>query len=170
MFLNVISKSNKNMEQEVIDEVMTKYGVTTDQIPLERGVDPTKLEAINQSRRYFKTKAFASFSGHGSCLRSWKSAHAWCVLDLRTQCIAHKLSQDCQSCNGRSMPHFDRDSMERMAEFAVDLYLKRSGKKVWQPRNDPFRFDDWLENLDSRPPHDEARCEMCRKLGRSCWK
>ena len=96
------------MEQRVINAVMVENGVTTSEIPEEARVDPTKLETISQSRRYFKTKAFASFSGvHakqsslGLCSRSWKSAHAWCVLDIKKQRVAHKLSQDCQACNGR---------------------------------------------------------------------
>ena len=161
----------------MIDTVMRENGVTPAEIPQERGVDPTKISSIGQSKRYFKTKAFASFSGHSRqsgaglwCSRNWKSAHAWCVLDLKEQCIAHKLSQDCQSCNGHSMPEFDRESMQRMAEYAVDLYLKRVGQRQWQQREDPFDFGDMLFALDDRPPHDEARCEMCRKLGRSCWK
>ena len=161
----------------MIDTVMRENGVTTAEIPQERGVDPTKISSIDQSKRYFKTKAFASFSAHSQpsgagarCSRNWKSAHAWCVLDLKEQCIAHKLSQDCQTCNGQSMPEFDRESMQRMAEYAVDLYLKRVGRRQWKPREDPFDFDDMFLALDDRPPHDQARCEMCRKLGRSCWK
>lgn len=104
------------------------------------------------------------------CGRSWKSAHAWCVLDLKKQKIAHKLTQDCQSCDGRSDPQFDREAMKRMADYAVDFYLKRSGRRSWPPRSDVYDFNDMLFALDDRPPHDEARCEMCRKLGRSCWK
>ena len=160
----------------MINTVMTANGVTTAEIPREHGVDPTKTSSISQSKRYFTTKAFASFSAHdrptGSarCTRNWKSAHAWCVLDLKEQCIAHKLSQDCQTCNGHSMPEFDRESMQRMAEYAVDLYLKRCGRRPWQSRDNSFNFDDWVDVLDERPPHDEARCERCRQLGRSCWK
>lgn len=161
----------------MIDTVMRENGVTTTQIPQERGVDPTNIDSISQSKRYFKTKAFASFNAHSRssgagawCSRNWKSAHAWCVLDLKEQCIAHKLSQDCQSCNGHSMPDFDRESMQRMAEYAVDVYLKRVGRRQWEPRGDPFDLDDMLFALDDRPPHDEARCEMCQRLGRSCWK
>lgn len=158
------------MEQEVINEVMTENRVTTQDIPEERGVDPTNLSAISQSKRYFKTKAFASFNAHGMCARSWKSAHAWCVLDLKRQRIAHKLTQDCQSCNGCSEPQFDREAMKRMADYAVDLYLKRTGRRAWPVRDDPYDFNDMLLELDDRPPHDERRCEMCRMLGRSCWK
>ena len=155
---------------------MAENGVTTSEIPEEPRVDPTKVETITQSKRYFKTKAFASFSGHerkegfGLCSRSWKSAHAWCVLDLKKQCIAHHLSQDCQTCNGRSTPDFDSESVKRMADYAVDRYLKLVGRRAW-PTRDPFDFDDMFLALeDDRPPHDERRCEMCRKLGRSCWK
>ena len=154
----------------MIDEVMKANGVTTDEIPRERGVDPTDLQAITHSKRYFKTKAFASFGLHGGCSRSWKSAHAWCVLDLKEQRIHHKYPQDCQSCNGESMPHFDRDSLVRMAEYAVDMYLKRCGRREWQPRSSTFEFDDMFDALDDRGPHDQARCKMCRLLGRSCWK
>ena len=161
----------------MIDTVMRQNRVTPAEIPQERGVDPTDIDSISQSKRYFKTKAFASFNAHNQpsgagarCPRNWKSAHAWCVLDLKEQCIAHKLSQDCQSCNGHSLPEFDRESMQRMAEYAVDLYLKRVGQKQWEPRGDPFDLNDMFLALDDRPPHDEARCEMCRKLGRSCWK
>lgn len=163
------------MEKEVISRVMIVNGVTTAEIPQEHGVNPANIDSIGQSKRYFKTKAFASFGAHsrpGSgaiCSRNWKSAHAWCVLDLKKQCIAHKLSQDCKSCNGRSRPDLDAESMERMAEYAVDLYLKRVGRRPWQSR-DPFDLDDLYFALDDRPPHDESRCEMCRNLGKSCWK
>ena len=165
------------MEQEIIDTVMVANNVTTSEIPQEPTADPTKSRTIAGSKRYFETKAFASFdnvhekkSGFGVCSRSWKSAHAWCVLDLKNQCIAHKLTQDCQACNGQATPHFDRESVKRMAEFAVDRYLKRVGRRAW-PSRDPFDFGDmYLALDDDRPPHDEGRCEKCRQLGRSCWK
>ena len=149
----------------MINEVMVANGVTTAEIP-EHGVDPADLEAIAHSKRYFKTKAFASFDDHGSCPRTWKSAHAWCVLDLKEQCIAHKLSQDCQSCDEKAMPEFERESVNKMADWAVDMYLKRCGRRAWAPRGQSDMFD----GPDDRPPHDERRCQMCRDLGRSCWK
>ena len=84
-------------DMEVISEVMENEGLRPEDIPREHGVNPASLQQIKGSRRYFRCKAFASFDEHvdnsdqddDPCYHSWKSAHAWCVLDLKKQRIAH---------------------------------------------------------------------------------
>ena len=99
------------------------------------------------------------------CEHTWKSAHAWCVLDLKKQCIAHRWCQECKKCEGKSEPWFDIESLERMAEFAVELYLIRIGVRE---REELFDADD--SDPQMGPPHDERRCDMCKQLDHSCWK
>ena len=136
------------MERRIITEVMEEEGLYPDDIPNESGVNPVKLEQIKHSCRYFRCKAFASFDDHEhfGCGHTWKSAHAWCILDLKKQCIAHRWSQECKKCEGSSDPEFDRSAVRRMAIFAVDLCLKRMGRRKYEPR-DPS-FDTSLLNIN----------------------
>ena len=133
----------------------------------ENGVKPKDIP-LSGTLRFFEVKGFASFNSHAGCSRSWKSAHAWCEIDLKKQIISDKYTQDCQKCEVGVEPEFDDDAVRKMAEYAVNQYLIRSGRKE-RPVN-PFHFDDMYDALDDRPPHDEGRCGRCKKLGRSCWK
>ena len=56
--------------------------------------------------------------------------------------------------------------MRRMAEYAVNRYLEKVGR-----RQRPHReINSSVEVQDDRGPHEEDMCEMCKELGRSCWK
>lgn len=148
-----------------IREVMKEKGVSTREIPEERRADP-KTAVNSGSRRYFRVKGFASFDEHvdpGDCHRTWKSAHAWCVIDLKEQRVAYRYKQECQSCDGELTPDFDEEALRKMAEYVVDYKFLRKPREV-------FDFGDMQEALDGRGPHDEDRCGMCKELGRSCWK
>ena len=156
----------------VITEVMEEKGVTAEEIPTEPRAhfNPSSpLSVTHGSKRYFSVKAFARYRAHEGCSRTWASAHSWAIMDLKEQCLIHKFTQDCQKCNGEVPPDFDEDSVRRMAEYAVDTYLRRCGRLSPRVR-DPFDFDDLFAALDDRGPHDEGRCAMCRIKGRSCWK
>ena len=157
------------VDEEIITEVMEREGLYPEDIPKEHGVNPANLQQIKGSRRYFRCKAFASFDEHVDadlCHHSWKSAHAWCVLDLRKQRIAHRFCQECKHCEEKCTPDFDRSAVRRMAEFAVDLCLKRLGRREFEERS--FDLSDMERVLTG--PHDEERCEVCQSLGHSCWQ
>ena len=77
------------MEIRIITEVMEEEGLYPDDIPNESGVNPAKLEQVKRSCRYFQCKAFASYDKHVGRQRTWKSAHALCILDLKEQCVTH---------------------------------------------------------------------------------
>ena len=53
-----------------------------------------------------------------------------------------------------------------MAEFAVDLCLKRMGRREFEERDPSFDLSDMEGALTG--PHDENRCEMCQELGHNC--
>ena len=154
-----------SMYRIIIKETMDKAGLRAENIPREEPLDPKKLEVIRRSLRYHRTKGFAKFC----CvcgLRKWGSAHAWCILDLRRQKVAHKYEQQCQSCNAEAKPVFDEESMKKMAQYAVDSYLIKTGKlKITKREGD----EAWRSSEDDLP-HDERRCNMCSLVGGSCWK
>ena len=154
------------MERRVIAEVMREEGLQSADIPQEPEVNPEILEQIRGSKRYFRCKAFASFESHDGCGNSWKSAHAWCVLDLKEQCIVHHWCQGCQQCEGKSSPSYDEQSVRRMAKFAVKVCLIRLGRRE-DDRSAAFDLSDLERVLQG--PHDETRCEMCQTLGHRCW-
>ena len=107
--------------EQIITEVMEREGLYPEDIPQEYGVNPANLQQIKGSRRYFRCKAFARFDEHidtdSDCNHSWKSAHAWCVLDLKKQRIAHRFHQECKHCEEKCTPDFDESAIRRMAEF-----------------------------------------------------
>ena len=117
------------------------------------------------SLRYYRTKGFARFRC-GRCNRSWNSAHAWCIVDLRKQCVSRLYGQVCNKCECNATPIFDRDVMRRMAEYAVNRYLERVGRR----QRPHMEINSSVEVRDDRGPHEEDKCEMCKELGRSCWK
>ena len=143
------------MFQEVIKAVMKERGVDPGEIPLESNFIVGNIARLSlQSRRYYRTKGFAHFSC-STCFRSWYSAHAWCVLDLRDECVVHTFGQECTVCTSKVMPKFSGEEVKKMAEYAVDQYLQRPIRKLADQMG---------------PPHDERACEMCRMLGRSCYR
>ena len=150
-----------------IAEVMEEKDVFKGDIPEEQPFDPENLGEIRHSKRYFRCKGFAMFNSHPSCNRRWASGHAWCIMDLREQKIIHRFTQNCQKCEGLSEPEFDRAALRRMAEWAVDTHLRRTGRPSPIQR-DLFDMADLHDVLDG--PHDERRCAVCRQLGHSCWK
>ena len=153
-----------------IAEVMDEKDVLQDDIPKEQPFDPENLGEIKHSKRYFRCKGFAKFDNHQrrdhNCNRRWASGHAWCIMDLREQSIIHRFTQECQKCEGSAEPEFDRAALRRMAEWAVDTYLRRTGR-LSPIQRDPFDMADLHDALNG--PHDEERCEMCKQLGHSCW-
>jgi hypothetical protein len=152
---------------EIIGEVMRKNGVNPKDIPKESWVLYLDPQSIRKSLRYYRVKGFAWFLNHGSCFRTWPSAHSWCVMDLKAQTIVHKYTQFCQKCEGESQPYFDENAIRSMAEYAVKSYLRRTGRLPYDFSEMRSALDD---DKDDRGPHDEGRCSMCKELGHSCWK
>lgn len=158
-------------QQQTIAQVMAEKGVRLEEVPEELHVDPRDMEAVRRSKRYHKVKGFARFSAHPPCSRSWASAHAWSVIDLRQQRFREVFPQSCQQCENSVVPDFPDSSVQTMAEYAVDNFLRKVGRLAPLQR-DPFSFDDFdrFFEEDYKGPHDEGRCDMCKRLGRSCWK
>ena len=157
--------------RRVISEEMSKEGVLQKDVPEDPHITPSDVQQVKNSvgRRYYRCKAFAHFDEHVDkpdqseqhgrrCKHTWKSAHAWCVLDLKKQRIAHRWYQECKKCEGESKPWFDEAALKRMAEYAVKRF---KGVKAEKKENG---------NPPEMGPHDERRCDMCRQLGHSCWK
>ena len=164
------SGGSESLVKIVISKVMKLQNVDPKDIPEDLHVNPSNVQQVRKSDRYFRCKAFASFNTHvdpsgNGHTKSWKSAHAWCTIDLRRQCIAYRWVQECNKCEGESKPWFNEQALERMAEYAVKLYLINIGR-IKKRKN----VDDSDDNPQIGPPHDEARCDMCKQLGRSCWK
>ena len=163
--------ANAATEQAIIRQVMAEKDIDPATVPSEDHIrDPSNLDSIKGSRRYFRTKAFARFPRHRvkvpGCGRTWPSAHAWSVMDLKEQRICHRYSQECQKCEGAGDPVYDEDAIRRMAEWACDEYLVRVGRKSREPH-----FGIGTPEVDeSSQPHDNRRCDMCRRMGRDCWK
>ena len=134
----------------IILEVMKEYGV--------------KLKDIRKVRHLrFEMKGFAWFA----CPKRdnyWPSAHAWCILDLKTQTLCDRYKQGCKKCESKASPEFTPDSIRRMAKRAVKLFLIRTGKLASDPPNTD------TDESQGGAPHDEDRCSKCQKLGHSCWK
>ena len=163
--------------KQVIAEVMEEEGVDPNEIPKDSHINPSDLQQIKKTDRYFRCKGFVSFNVHitpsgRQCKHTWKSAHAWCVLDLKKQRIVHRWCQECRLCGGEYEPWFDEEALERMAEYAVNFYLVRVGRREWKQRDDDYSIESDDSSSSSVPigPHDEARCDMCKELGCSCWK
>ena len=152
----------------MIREVMREHGIDRGDIPSEPHItDVTEPNNIQGSKRYFNTKGFAHFNPHPGCNRTdaWGSAHSWSILDLKGQTFRHHFRQGCKRCNRNVLPHYDIDTVRRMAEWACKQYQIRTGI-VDRPA--PAVHDE--ADHDSKGPHDEMRCGMCKALGRSCWK
>lgn len=157
--------------KNIILKELRRNKVKPEDIPEDPYTDPSNLQHVRRSNRYFRCKAFASFDSHedptgGGHRKTWKSAHAWCTIDLKQQQITHRWSQKCNKCNGESYPFFDERALQRMAEYAVKMYLINIGKIEREEKED----DDDDDNPLMGPPHDEDRCSMCQMLGCSCWK
>lgn len=147
--------------KEIILDIMEESGVKKDQIPNEQFSTDKK-----HSKRYFETKAFAWFRCPKKHNR-WASAHAWCCLDLKKQEIANRYTQRCRkNCEMPVDPEFPYDCIERMASYAVKEFLIRTKRRFRSPK----RQEEDDEEVRNSKPHDEHRCAMCQKLGRSCWK
>ena len=160
--------------RRVISEEMNKEGVLQEDVPEDPHINPSDVQQVKNSvgRRYYRCKAFAHFDEHvdepdqpnqpeqpdRACEHTWKSAHAWCVLDLKKQRIAYRWCQECNQCEGESEPWFDEAALKRMAEYAVKRF---KGVKTEKKEDG---------NPPEMGPHDERRCDMCKQLGHSCWK
>lgn len=162
--------------KEVIEAAMREENIETTDIPDDLHIDPSNVRQVRtrDCKRYCICRAFASFDSHAdprpikerdNHTNTWKSAHAWCTIDLKRQRIAHRWSQQCRICEGESYPWYDKEALQRMARFAVKMYLIKTGKIEVKKSEDT----DDSDNHRGRP-HQEKRCAMCKQLGHSCVK
>lgn len=126
------------------------------------------VQDIEEGTRYFLTKGFAWFTCQfHDRYRRWPSRHSWCHIDLKKQRISKRYSQQCREDDQKAEPgpEFTEESIKEMAEYAVKSFLKKSGR-LQLPPSTVYTETEQTEG----GPHDEARCERCQELRRSCWK
>ena len=163
------------MIRTVIKRVMDENKITPENVSGEADISsPSNLKKIFRSKRFFRTKAFAQFEPHSrrkpphsDCKRNWKSAHSWSLLDLREQTLCHHYCQYCKKCGAKVRPLYDESSVERMAQWACKTYL--ICMRLKEPDQCSVNDGDDKED-NSKGPHDQQRCGMCRLMRRACWK
>ena len=151
----------------IIQEVMAEHEINPDNVPSEPHIrDFTVPSNISGSKRYFNTKGFALFHPHPNTERkdAWGSPHSWSVMDLKRQTFQHHFRQGCKRCDNKIKPHYDNETIRKMAEWACREYEIRMGI-IERPVSDMRDESD----RHSNGPHDQSRCGMCQVLGRSCW-
>lgn len=164
-----------SIARKIITEEMKSNRIDTAFVPEDRRIDPSNVEQVMRSSRYIRCKGLGRFGKHCSlkgkvCKKCWKSTRAWCTIDLKKQCIAYRWSKKCRQCKGESKPWFDKQALQRMAEYATKSYLlNHTGAKpaAHSPKKHHFLCDH--QQIEG-PPRYEVRCVQCRRLGRSCWK
>ena len=124
-----------SLNKKTIRQAMGKYRIQYRHIP----DDELLPEELMSSQRYFETWGRAVHTGQYPCNHEWTSRRAFCVLDLKKQCIAYSAPKRCLTCKNLAKTNYDVDSLSRMAEYASRSYLRLSGKKVtylqeWQKR------------------------------------
>ena len=147
----------------IILEEMKANNVEVEDIPTEPHISPSDLH-LKDSERYYDKEVFALFA----CPEEdnyWKSAHAWGVVDLKEQIICYRYKQWCQECESEAYPEFPEEVIRKLAKFAVKWFLILSHRLKYE-RPDTGADTDGMGG----GPHDEKRCERCKRLGHSCWK
>lgn len=162
----------------IIVSVMKDHKIEPEEIPDEDEFNILTLDG--RSRRYFEVRGFGRFNTlshqRQPCPRIWSSFCSWCVIDLKRQIVCHKTKQQCRSCKEWVIPDYDYASLKTMVVSALKLYLEKVASSgditrqmhLYQTTIDylwPVDDDD-----DDGPPHDEARCEKCLRLGKLCYK
>ena len=161
--------------KSIIEKEMKEYDLSPEDVPQSKPhFDPKEIKNYKpfgeQTQwRYFMCNAFAHFKYHDISVqrrddhpkcetsrRTWASAHSWCVIDLKLQCIEHCWVQECKECEGESKPVYDEESLERMAKYAVKMFAIHKGIKLKeQPDQARRRGRD-------KGPHEESLCEVCK--------
>lgn len=151
----------------IIQQVMEEKGIDPKSVPTEESLEcRPRPKRIKKSKRYFLTRSRGVFPQHEDqvpdCHRTWSSAHAWSVMDLKEQQIPYCYWQKCKKrqCKTGVEPVYDVESITRMAEWACDEFLIRMGRKERPVNEDAPK--------KSTGPHDRMRCQMCRLLHRKC--
>ena len=106
---------------------MGNYRIQCEHIP-DDGLIPDEL-LHNSSQRYFQTWGRAVHTGQHPCNHRWTSRRAYCVLDLKNQCIAYTAPKDCFTWEIPAKTIYDMDSLSRMAKYASRSYLHLSDKQ-----------------------------------------
>ena len=135
---------------------MAKKGVKEEDIPRENPF--TSPDNAQDSVRYIEVKGFAWF--HCKKNHEWASPHSWCFVDLKTQTICYRDTQQCRECSAKTAPEFTQESLEKMAEFVVQKFLVKTKK---------IRSVCRHKIAALRGGHIQQNCGKCKRLGRGCW-
>ena len=148
--------------KKIIQDAMARENVKEKDIPEEGPfISPAHAQS---SKRYIEVKGFAWFSCPKKHHR-WPSAQSWCFIDLKRQEICYRDYQKCKKCNSGASPEFTRESIEKMAQYAVKRFLIKTKRLVPE-----FNPSNASTDETQGGPHDEGRCGRCNRLGKSCWK
>ena len=146
----------------IIKKEMEDKNVKVEDIPTEPCISPKDLD-LRKSKRYYDKEVFAWFACPNKD-NYWRSVHAWCVIDLQKQTICYRYKQGCQECEAAASPEFPEEIIIKLAKFAVKWFLILTDQLEFDP---PGRDNG---GVVGGGPHDEKRCEKCKKLGHCCWK
>ena len=121
-----------------------------------------RIRLEKSSNRYFWVSGSAKFNCPAH--KTWRSFHAWSVIDLRAQDVCYSYTQRCnrKQCYYKAKPVYVDASMQKMVQYALNKYLHRVGLRKRRPRK--FRARRRMNKI----PHDMRRCSRCKELGRNC--
>ena len=154
----------------IIEEVMKSEGVDLNDI---REEEPFDIKKFLESFRHRKMKSMQYYLGYTSgefdceCGHSWKSALTWCIIDLKNQELHMRIAQRCKKreCKKEVEPHYTAShekSVKRMIEWAVNLYLVKTGKKQAKKHEN--------NSLPRQGKHHTRDCKMCDFTYEIFWK
>ena len=172
----------------ILQAALDEYNITTDEIPREE--EPLDIErfvqdVLNKKRkscRYFLSKSPGGFrcgrkhegpcqpSCSHPCDHGWSSGQTWCIVDLKKLRILKPFRQECKRHDDddvdydkeeyTSIPLYGKETVKKIAEWAVKRYLINTGRLANQ--SEPAR------GFKKTPAHCQALCDMCKKLNRRC--
>lgn len=151
-------------KKKIICKAMEEERIEPSGIPSEQ---PFQLSHVKKSStRYFEMKFFAWFTCPKKHHR-WASANARCYIDLKQQAIGYRYKQKCRKDNCVTLvnPRFPRKELEKMAKHAVSQFFERISKKKRKRKEDE---EDTRLGVSSGP-HDQGRCDKCKRLGMPCY-
>ena len=150
---------SKEEIKEIITEEMKEKEVRHCRVPYENG--NWSHDTLGRSKRYFAKYGY----GHFFCPngdKKWSSHRSWCIIDLKMRRIAYRYWQKCKKCGAEAKPKFRESVIRKIAQCAVESYLKRTGIIQIEETIGVVR------EMVKKGKHDEKNCEKCLISGIPC--
>ena len=144
--------------KQIILEALKSEEVGPEDVPHEEPFVLTD-DVIRKSHRFFEKYGTGNFSCPTND-NHWPSVYSRCFIDLKEQTICYRYYQNCKKCETEVRPTYSYEVIEKMAMYAVDSFLIRTGRKEKEEKGG-------YQNRQIRGEHDETRCEKC-KSGQRC--